>query len=89
MIRPSNRAGQEFIVTDHLTFGRASSCDVTLDDTYLSQVHMRVSVRGPATVVEDLGSTNGTYVNNNRIESPVKVAMGDQIRIGETVMELR
>ncbi len=89
LIQPPDLSGQELQVVEHLTFGRATSCDVTLDDTYLSQVHMRVSARGPAMVVEDLGSTNGTYVNDKRLETPVRVAVGDRIRIGETVMELR
>ncbi len=89
LIQPVELSGQELEVVEHLTFGRATSCDVTLDDTYLSQAHMRVSVRGPAMVVEDLGSTNGTYVNDKRLETPVRVSVGDQIRIGETVMELR
>jgi len=89
LLQPPELSGQELQVVENLTFGRAASCDVTLDDTYLSQVHMRVSARGPAMVVEDLGSTNGTYVNDKRLETPVRVAAGDQIRIGETVMELR
>ena len=89
LIQPPDIAGQELVVTEQLTFGRASSCDVELNDTYLSQVHMRISARGAAMVVEDLGSTNGTYVNNELLETPVRVAAGDQIRIGETVMELR
>jgi pSer/pThr/pTyr-binding forkhead associated (FHA) protein len=60
-----------------------------LDDTYVSQVHARIFAKNGGYMVEDLGSTNGTYVNRRRITSPTEVQRGDQVKIGKTVMELR
>ena len=72
-----------------IDIGRADTCTIHLTDTYASQVHARLSARGPAWVVEDLGSTNGTFLNERRVESPSEVRAGDRIRIGTTVLELR
>jgi pSer/pThr/pTyr-binding forkhead associated (FHA) protein len=72
-----------------IQIGRASSCDVSLDDTYVSQLHASVSNRNGTWVVEDLGSTNGTYLNQQRVTVPTEIAPGDRIRIGKTVFEVK
>lgn len=72
-----------------IEIGRADSCDVRLDDTYASQVHAKIFERNGAWAVEDLGSTNGTYLNQRRLSVPTEIAAGDEIRIGKTVLEVR
>jgi pSer/pThr/pTyr-binding forkhead associated (FHA) protein len=81
--------GQTFELSDELLIGRAEKCHVVLDDTYVSQVHARIYARNGAHVIEDLGSTNGTYVNRRRISAPAELQRGDQVKIGKTVMEMR
>ena len=81
--------GKGFTLGDELTIGREERCDLTLEDAYVSQMHARIFSRGETFVVEDLGSTNGTYLNQRRITSPVELQRGDQIKIGKTVLEMR
>lgn len=76
-------------LTGPLEIGRAETCQVRLDDAYASLHHARLQHRDGAWVLEDLGSTNGTYVNDRRIAAPVEVHAGDVVRIGKTVLELR
>jgi FHA domain len=85
----SSLKGKSFELADELLIGRASKCHLVLDDTYVSQMHARIFGRNGGFMVEDLGSTNGTYLNRQRITSPTKVHRGDQVKIGKTVMELR
>jgi pSer/pThr/pTyr-binding forkhead associated (FHA) protein len=73
----------------NMTVGRAPECDLRVDDTYASQQHARVFSRNGAWYVEDLGSTNGTFVNEQRLAAPAQLTPGDKIRIGTTVLELR
>jgi FHA domain len=71
-----------------LTFGRSSQNDVQLKrDEYASSNHARIEPRRDGVWLEDVGSTNGTYLNGIRLTSPKKLASGDVVRIGET--ELR
>lgn len=81
--------GKSFDLGEELVIGRAEKCHIVLDDTYVSQMHARFFARGESYMVEDLGSTNGTYLNRRRITSPVEVSRGDQVKIGKTVLELR
>jgi pSer/pThr/pTyr-binding forkhead associated (FHA) protein len=69
--------------------GRASSCAITVDDTYVSQHHARFFARDGGWYLEDLGSTNGTYLNDHRVTQPAEVQPGDVVRLGKTVLELR
>jgi hypothetical protein len=69
--------------------GRAPECDLLIDDTYASQQHARVFGKNGAWYVEDLGSTNGTFVNDQKLAAPAMVQPGDRIRVGTTVLELR
>lgn len=69
--------------------GRAASCAIRPEDTYISQEHARISNRNGSWVLEDLGSTNGTYLNQRRITVPTEISAGDQIRVGKTVLEVR
>jgi pSer/pThr/pTyr-binding forkhead associated (FHA) protein len=89
VLEPPLLAGREYPVTGELVMGRAASCTITLDDTYISQVHARVWLDGDQVALEDLGSTNGTYLNNQRVTTKQFASSGDQLRLGEIVMELR
>ncbi len=88
VIEPASMAGQVFALGDELTVGRAAGCQITLDDTYASQLHARIFTRDDQLYVEDLGSTNGTYLNRRKVSAPMVVSRGDQIQIGSTVMEV-
>ena len=81
--------GQTFDLKDELVIGRADKCHIVLDDTYVSQVHARIFAKDDTFIVEDLGSTNGTYLNRRRISAPTELQKGDQVKIGKTVLEMR
>ena len=78
-----------FRLSDPLNVGRSEACAIRLEDTYVSQMHARLYGKNGAWFVEDLGSTNGTYVNDRRVAAPVEVHAGDVVRVGKTVLELR
>lgn len=81
--------GQSFDVEDELLIGRAEKCNLVLDDAYVSQMHARIFGKDGTLMVEDLGSTNGTYLNRARITAPAPLHRGDRIKIGKTVLEMR
>ena len=81
--------GKSYELGEELTIGRAEKCHIMVDDTYVSQVHARIYANGETYVVEDLGSTNGTYLNRRRITSPEELSRGDRVKIGKTVLEMR
>ena len=72
-----------------MRIGRDESCELRPDDTYLSKFHARVYPNNGAWFVEDLGSTNGTYLNQQRLSGPVELHAGDSVRLGSTVLEMR
>ena len=69
--------------------GRAAECTLVLDDDYASGRHARISYDGSTWLVEDLGSTNGTFLGATRLTEPRPVAVGSIIRIGRTTIELQ
>ncbi len=89
VIEPTETKGQIYELGDELTVGRAGGCQITLDDTYVSQLHARVFRRDGQLYVEDLGSTNGSYLNRAKLTAPVAIRKGDRLQIGKTVMELQ
>jgi pSer/pThr/pTyr-binding forkhead associated (FHA) protein len=72
-----------------ILIGRGSDAAIRLDDDYVSTRHARIAASGDQWFVEDLGSTNGTYVGSARITQPTTIALGTQVRIGKTTLELR
>jgi len=72
-----------------ITIGRADDSTLVLDDDYASTRHARLVLRGADWYVEDLGSTNGTYLDRAKVTAPLRVPLGAPIRIGKTVIELR
>lgn len=69
--------------------GRGNDAAIKLDDDYVSTRHARIVSSGDQWFVEDLGSTNGTYLGAQRITQPVPIGLGSQVRIGKTIVELR
>ena len=69
--------------------GRAEACHVRIEDRYASQFHARLYPKNGAWYVEDLGSTNGTYLNQRRITSPAELHAGDRLKVGRSTLELR
>jgi len=76
---------------DHapVLIGRGSDAAIRLDDDYVSTRHARIASSGDQWFVEDLGSTNGTYIGSHRLTQPTTLQLGSQVRIGKTVLELR
>ena len=72
-----------------VTLGRADDSTLVLTDDYASSRHARLLPGDDAWLVEDLGSTNGTYLGSSKVTRPTPVPLGQPIRIGKTVLELR
>ena len=83
-------AGTTVTLTDApVTLGRADDSTLVLTDDYASSRHARLVPGDQAWMIEDLGSTNGTYLGQAKVTRPTPVPLGQPIRIGKTVMELR
>ncbi len=90
VVEPAGHRGEEFPLGEEVTVGRAGGCGVALpDDTFVSQLHARVFRRDGDLYVEDLGSTNGTYLNKRKIANVAALRRGDRLQIGKTTMEVR
>jgi hypothetical protein len=88
VLEPKVRKGAAIGLANEVTFGRAPGCTISVpDDTFVSQVHARVYNDHTNVVIEDLASTNGTYVNANRISAAQILHRGDRIQIGSIVLE--
>ena len=72
-----------------ITLGRANDATLVLNDDYASSRHARIFPQDGQWIVEDLGSTNGTYLDRQKVTRPMPVPTGVPIRIGKTVLELR
>jgi pSer/pThr/pTyr-binding forkhead associated (FHA) protein len=94
VVEPAEQRGHAFALTDEMTVGRAAGCQVRVDDSYASQLHARIFRRDGQLFVEDLGSTNGTYVNRKgtsakeTVNGPLALRTGDRLCIGRTVLEV-
>ena len=72
-----------------ILIGRGTDAAIRLDDDYVSTRHARIASSADQWFVEDLGSTNGTYIGSARITQPTTITLGTQVRIGKTILELR
>jgi pSer/pThr/pTyr-binding forkhead associated (FHA) protein len=72
-----------------VTIGRAHDSTLVLTDDFASSHHARLVPRDGQWLIEDLGSTNGTYLDRTKVISPMPVPLGASVRIGKTVLELR
>ena len=91
IIEPAERSGERFDVEldETLSIGRSATCDVVIaEDIYASTVHTRISREDGGLFAEDLASTNGTYVNAERIFAPTRLTRGDVLQVGSTVFEV-
>jgi len=88
VVEPEAQRGEAFDLADELTLGRAPGCGVRVEDAYTSNIHARLFRRDGALWVEDLGSTNGTWVNAERVEQPMRLSRGDMLQVGGTVFEV-
>ena len=76
--------GTEFEIGDSATMGRSPSADVPIEDPFASSAHARIFPRGQFMYIEDMGSTNGTYLNGRQLRRPEQLKTADTVRIGET-----
>ena len=76
--------GTAFEIHDEAVMGRAPTSDVQIEDAFASSAHARVFPRGQSMYIEDLGSTNGTYLNERQLEAVEELRPDDTVRIGET-----
>jgi pSer/pThr/pTyr-binding forkhead associated (FHA) protein len=89
VVEPEEHQGETFDLSDELTVGRAPGCGIsTPEDIYASTLHARLFRHHDQVWVEDLGSTNGTYLNSERIAQAQRLAKGDVLQIGSTVFEV-
>jgi hypothetical protein len=88
VVEPPERKGQVIDVAEELTMGRSPTCQLPLEDNYVSQLHARIFRRDGQLFIEDLGSTNGTYLNRKKVTGPVAVRRGDRLQVGKTVLEV-
>jgi pSer/pThr/pTyr-binding forkhead associated (FHA) protein len=77
------------LAQQQITLGRANDATLVLNDDYASSRHARIFPQDGQWIVEDLGSTNGTYLDRQKVTRPMPVPAGVPIRIGKTVLELR
>ncbi len=89
IVEPADRRGRSYQLDQELVVGRGSGCDVALpDDSYVSQRHARLYRRDGRVWLEDLGSTNGTYLNSKPVSAPAVLHRGDRVQVGRTVLEV-
>lgn len=81
-------AGKEFTVGNEATIGRGQGCQVQLPDSMVSQLHARLFRDNKGLSVEDLGSTNGTYLNGRKVGGPARLKKGDRIKVGPVELEV-
>jgi hypothetical protein len=78
------RAGAAYDLSEGALLGRGDQADIQLEDTFASSQHARLVPQGDVMVLEDLGSTNGTYLNGEPLRGPQPLHVGDSIRIGDS-----
>jgi len=90
LVTGGSLAGTSIGLADQqITIGRANDATLVLSDDYASSRHARLFPQNGQWIVEDLGSTNGTYLDRQKVTQPTPVPAGVPIRIGKTVLELR
>jgi hypothetical protein len=87
-IEPAERAGERVDVDLAVTIGRSGDCDVQVDDTYISSRHARLANDDGDLTIEDLGSTNGTYVNQELLQGRLLLERGDIVQLGGVLFEV-
>jgi hypothetical protein len=80
----NHEPGEHLPIGDGATLGRSDSADVRVEDPFASSAHARIFLRGQFMFVEDMGSTNGTYLNGRQLRRPEQLKVSDTIRIGDS-----
>jgi pSer/pThr/pTyr-binding forkhead associated (FHA) protein len=89
VVDPPQRRGRVFELGQEVTVGRSPGCAVSLeDDTFTSSIHARVFSRNGELWLEDLGSTNGTWLNDERVRGLERLQRGDRVKVGSTTLEV-
>lgn len=89
VVRSDTLAGQRYGLERPKIVGRSDDADIIIDDSYASEFHLRVGLQDGEVMLNDLGSTNGTYLNGRRVTVPTVITKGDSIQIGKTIFEVR
>jgi pSer/pThr/pTyr-binding forkhead associated (FHA) protein len=90
VIEPKQHRGRTYTLSNALSIGRLDDNDIIIDDdTFISSHHARIEVRPEGVWVVDLQSTNGSFVNGQRLTGERSVRKGDRIQVGSTVLEMR
>ncbi len=84
---PDLNYGDIFLIERDIIIGRGDSSSLVIKDTFASNQHARIFVRQGQYWLEDLGSTNGTFVNETQVERPVVLADGDRLRVGSVIFQ--
>ncbi|MEJ7721796.1 MAG: FHA domain-containing protein [Ilumatobacteraceae bacterium] len=88
IIEPKHRRGQAFALDHEITLGRNNTCTVPIDnDAFVSGLHARVFDMDGQPMVEDLSSTNGSFLNGTRLNGMKLLHTGDRVQVGYTVLE--
>ncbi len=88
ILEPKHRRGVTIALGDEITLGRDENCTISIqDDTYVSTLHLRIYSYDGQPMIEDLGSTNGTFHNGTRMHGTKLLQPGDRIQVGTTVIE--
>ena len=88
ILEPKSRRGTTIALGTEITLGRDPNCSITIDDdSFVSQLHFRVYTYEGQPMLEDLGSTNGTFHNGTKITGAKPLHQGDRIQVGTTVIE--
>ena len=87
LVQQGPRAGQAFDLNRPVvTIGREAGNDIVLDDPQVSRHHARLTLQGASYMIEDLGSTNGSFINGRRVMTPTPLNPGDKLGLGDTVV---
>ncbi|MDI6822660.1 MAG: FHA domain-containing protein [Actinomycetota bacterium] len=87
VLEGATEIGTVFPLGNGLTIGRSPDNDIVLANSFVSHIHARVLEKNGAYFIEDLNSTNGTFLREKRISKPAQLKSGDRIRIGKTLLE--
>jgi hypothetical protein len=88
ILEPRSRRGTTVPMVGEITLGRDEKCTISItDDSFVSQLHLRIYDYEGQPMLEDLGSTNGTFHNGNKIAGAKLLHIGDRIQVGTTVIE--
>jgi hypothetical protein len=85
---PKNLRGLHVDMLGPVVIGRSPSSDIVINEPFVSSNHARLTLQGPALVIEDLNSTNGTLVNGREIVEPITLRDGDDVQIGDAILRV-